>query len=68
MYALRRLKGKRLTMPLPFSPNQGGSDSAYIAPIPENATAGRKGQTLLAVEKTDRFNSELVINELVRIP
>lgn len=41
--------------------DQSGSDSAYIAPIPDNATAGRKGQTLLAVEKTDRFNSELVI-------
>ncbi len=41
--------------------DQGGSDGAFIAPVPENATVGRKGQTLLAVEKTDRFNSELVL-------
>ena len=41
--------------------DQGGSDSSFIAPVPESATVGRKGQTLLAVEKTARFNSELVV-------
>ena len=41
--------------------DQGGSDSSFIAPVPESATVGRKGQTLLAVEKTARFNSELVL-------
>lgn len=41
--------------------DQGGSDSSFIAPVPENATVGGKGQTLLAVENTARFNSELVV-------
>ena len=41
--------------------DQGGSDVYFIAPVPENATVGRRGQTLLAVEKTARFNSELVV-------
>ena len=41
--------------------DQGGSDGSFIAPVPEKATVGRKGQTLLAVEKTARFNSELVV-------
>ena len=40
---------------------QGGSDGSFIAPVSERATVGRKGQTLLAVEKTARFNSELVV-------
>ena len=39
----------------------GGSDGSFIAAVPENAALGRKGQTLLAVEKTARFNSELVV-------
>ena len=39
----------------------GGSDSSFIAPVLENATVGRKGQILLAVEKTARFDSELVM-------
>ncbi len=39
----------------------GGFDGSFIAPVPENATVGRKGQTLLAVEKTARFDSELVV-------
>ena len=39
----------------------GGSDGSFIAAVPEDATVGRKGQTLLAVEKTARFNSELVV-------
>ena len=41
--------------------DQGGSDVSFIAPVPENATVGRKGQTLLAVENTARFDSELVV-------
>ncbi|MDE2666705.1 MAG: SBBP repeat-containing protein [Acidobacteriota bacterium] len=41
--------------------DRGGSDGSFIAPVPEKATVGRKGQTLLAVEKTARFNSELVV-------
>lgn len=41
--------------------DQGGSDGSLIVPVPEKATVGRKGQTLLAVEKTARFNSELVV-------
>ena len=41
--------------------DQSGSDGSFIAPVPENATVGRKGQTLLAIEKTARFNSELVV-------
>ncbi|MCY3775347.1 MAG: SBBP repeat-containing protein, partial [Candidatus Aminicenantes bacterium] len=41
--------------------DQGGSDGSFIAPVPENATVGRKGQTLLAIENTARFNSELVM-------
>ena len=41
--------------------DRGGSDRSLIAPVPEGATVGRKGQTLLAVEKTARFNSELVL-------
>ncbi len=41
--------------------DEGGSDSSFIAPAPEYATVGRNGQTLLAVEKTARFDSELVV-------
>ena len=41
--------------------DQGGSDSSFIAPVLENATVGRKGQTLLAVENIARFGSELVV-------
>lgn len=41
--------------------DQGGSDRSLVAPVPEKATLGRKGQTLLAVEKSARFNSELVV-------
>ena len=41
--------------------DEDGSDGSFIAPVPENATVGRKGQTLLAVEKTARFDSELVV-------
>lgn len=41
--------------------DQGGSDGSFIAPVPEKATVGRKGQTLLSVEKSARFNSELVV-------
>ena len=41
--------------------DQGGSDGSFIAPVPERATVGRKGQILLAVEKTARFSSELVV-------
>jgi hypothetical protein len=39
----------------------GGSDSSFIAPVLEHATVVRKGQILLAVEKTARFDSELVM-------
>ena len=41
--------------------DQGGSDGSFIAPVPENATVGGRGQTLLAVEYATRFNSELVV-------
>ncbi|MCY3757816.1 MAG: SBBP repeat-containing protein, partial [Acidobacteria bacterium] len=41
--------------------DQGGSDGSFIAPVPEKATVGRKGQTLLSVEKSGRFSSELVV-------
>ena len=41
--------------------DQGGSDGSFIAPVLETASVGRKGQTLLAVENTARFNSELVV-------
>ena len=50
--------------------DEEGSDGSFIAPVPENATVGRKGQTLLAVEKTARFDSELVVanwSELWRV-
>ncbi|MDE2962707.1 MAG: SBBP repeat-containing protein, partial [Acidobacteriota bacterium] len=41
--------------------DRGGSDGALIAPVSEKASVGRKGLTLLAVEKNARFNSELVV-------
>lgn len=41
--------------------DRGGFDGSFIAPVPEKATVGRKGQTLLSVEKSARFTSELVV-------
>lgn len=59
---IEKVEGQAPYYAYAFLIDQGGSSTgSFIAPVPENATIGRQGQTLLAVEKNDRFNSELVL-------
>jgi Putative binding domain, N-terminal len=41
--------------------DQANSDGSFVAPIPENALAGRAGLTLPVIVETSSFSSELVL-------
>jgi hypothetical protein len=41
--------------------DQANSDGSFVAPIPENALAGRAGLTLPVIVETSSFSSELIL-------